>query len=307
MARRLPPLNAMRAFEAAARHLSFTRAAAELNVTQAAVSHQIKSLEDHLGMPVFRRLNRALMLTDAGQSLFPAVNEALDVMTAAVERLHRHDRSGVLTVTTMDSFAATWLVPRLGRFRTAHPEIDLHISTSDASVDFDRVDVDLAVRYGHGEWPDLSVERLMTEELFPVCAPGLLDAGPPLKTPADLKNHTLLHDDMRVDWRMWLMAVGETEVDAERGPGYQHSNLVIQAAEQGDGVALARSVLVERALAAGRLIRPFDFALQTNYAYYVVCPHANLDRPKARAFREWLLREAELSESGIELISRTAP
>ncbi len=297
MARRLPPLNAMRAFEAAARHLSFTRAAQELNVTQAAVSHQIKSLEDHLGMPVFRRLNRALMLTDAGQALFPAVNEALDIMTTAVDRLHRHDRSGVLTVTTMDSFAATWLVPRLGRFRAAHPEIDLHISTSDDSVDFDRVDVDLAIRYGHGEWPGLKVDRLMTEELFPVCAPDLLDAEAPLETPADLKNHTLLHDDMRVDWRMWLMAVGETGVESDRGPSYQHSNLVIQAAEQGDGVALARSVLVERALAAGRLVRPFDFALQTNYAYYVVCPQASLDRPKVKAFREWLLVEIKNAEA----------
>lgn len=296
MTRRLPPLNAMRTFEAAARHLSFTRAAQELNVTQAAVSHQIKSLEEHLGMPVFRRLNRALMLTEAGQALFPAVNEAMDIMTTAVDRLHRHDRTGVLTVSTMDSFAATWLVPRLGRFRAAHPDIDLHISTSDESVDFDRVDIDLAIRYGHGEWPGLKVDRLMSEELFPVCSPELLSAGAPLATPADLKNHTLLHDDMRVDWRMWLMAVGEAGVESDRGPSYQHSNLVIQAAEQGDGVALARSVLVERALAAGRLVRPFDFALQTNYAYYVVCPHANLDRPKVKAFREWLLEESQDAE-----------
>jgi LysR family glycine cleavage system transcriptional activator len=236
------------------------------------------------------------MLTDAGQSLFPAVNEALDLMNTAVDRLHRHDRSGVLTVTTMDSFAATWLVPRLGRFRAAHSEIDVHISTSDDSVDFDRVNVDLAIRYGHGEWPGLSVERLMTEELFPVCAPALRDAGPALATPADLKHHTLLHDDMRADWRMWLMALGETGVDATRGPSYQHSNLVIQAAEQGDGVALARSVLVARALAAGRLVKPFDFALQSNYAYYVVCPKTSLERPKVKAFRGWLLEEARRSQ-----------
>ncbi len=293
MSRRLPPLNALRAFEAAARHLSFTRAADELNVTQAAVSHQIKLLEDRLGIPVFRRLNRALMLTDAGQALFPSVGEALDILAAAVDRLHRHDRTGELTVSTMDSFAATWLVPRLGRFRKIHPDIDVRITTSDHSVDFDRENVDVAIRYGPGDWENLYVKRLMTEELFPVCAPSLLQNGPAIETPADLKNHTLLHDNMRVDWRMWLMAAGETGIDAERGPGYEHSNLVLLAAEQGDGVALARSVLVDRALVSGRLVKPFNLSLPTNYAYYMVCPHASLDRPKVKAFGEWILEEAQ--------------
>ncbi len=295
MSRRLPPLSSMRAFEAAARHLSFTLAAEELNVTQAAVSHQIKSLEDRLGMPLFRRLNRALMLTDAGQGLYPATNKALDIMATAIDRLHRHERTGELTVTTMDSFAATWLVPRLGRFRQRHPDIDIRITTSDISVDFARENVDLAVRYGHGEWPELHVERLMTEEVFPVCAPSLIQSGEPLKTPADLKNHTLLHDDMQVDWRMWLMAAGEPDVDATRGLSYQHSNLVIQAAEQGDGVALARSALVNTALSAGRLIKPFDLSLPVKYAYYIVCPVGQANRPKIKAFRDWLLNEAEVN------------
>ena len=295
MTRQLPSLNAMRAFEAAARHLSFTRAASELHVTQAAVSHQIKTLEEHLGMPVFQRLNRALMLTPAGQELFPAISEGLDIMAAAVERLHRHDQAGALTVTTMDSIAATWLVPRLGRFRRAHPDIDVLISTSDDSVDFSRTNVDMALRYGAGHWPRLSVERLMTEQVFPVCSPALLETGPALTCPADLKNFTLLHDDMRVDRRMWLTAAGVPDVDWNKGPGYQHSNLVIQAAEQGDGVALARSVLVEGALAAGRLVKALDFALPVEYAYYIVCPHSNLNRPKVKAFREWLFEEAETS------------
>jgi len=297
MARRLPSLNAMRAFEAAARHLSFTLAAHELHVTQAAVSHQIKSLEDHLGMPVFKRLNRALVLTSAGQALFPAVSEALDIMASAVDRLHNQDQSGELTITTMDSFAATWLVPKLGRFRKSNPDIDVRITTTDTSVDFARVDVDMAIRYGAGDWPGLSVERLMTEELFPVCAPSLLQSGPPLCCPADLKNHTLLHDDLREDWRMWLMASGEDNVDAGKGPGYQHSNLVLLAAEQGDGVALARSVLVQDALAAGRLVKPFDITMPTEYAYYMVCPHENLDRPKVKAFRQWLIDEARALEN----------
>ena len=294
---RLPSLRALRAFEAASRHLSFTRAADELNVTQAAISHQIKRLEARLGMPLFRRLNRALLLTEAGQSLFLAVNEALELMATAVDRLHRHDQTGEVTVTTMDSFAATWLVPRLGRFRKLHPEIDIRIITSDVSIDFARETVDLGIRYGYGDWPGLHVEKLMTEELFPVCSPALLETGPPMNKASDLSRYTLLHDDMRSDWRMWLMAAGvEDLVDTDRGLSFGHSNLVIQAAIHGDGVALARSVLVATSLAEGQLIKPFELALPTNYAYYVVCPEVNLQRPKTKAFREWLFEEAAKEE-----------
>jgi len=297
MSRRLPPLNSLRAFEAAARHLSFTLAAAELNVTQAAVSHQIKSLEERLGMPLFRRLNRALLLTDAGQTLYPAMSNALDVMATAIDRLHRHDKSGELTITTMDSFAATWLVPRLAKFQKMHSDIDIRITTSDAMVDFSRENVDMAIRYGQGEWPGVFVEPLMVEEMFPVCSPSLLQSGPPLNTPADLKHHMLLHDDMRVDWRMWMMAAGESDIDTTRGLSYQHSNLVVQAAEQGDGVALARSVLVSNSLSTGKLVKPFDLALPVTYAYYVVCPRGNENRPKIREFRSWLAAMAKLESS----------
>jgi len=292
---RLPSLNAMRVFEAAARHLSFSRAADELHVTKAAVSHQVKALEEELGLPLFRRLNRALRLTDSGQTLYPAIAEALGLMSAAVARLKRQDQTGVLTVTTLDSVAAIWLVPRLGRFRRAHPEIDVRIATSDDSIDFARINVDLAIRYGAGDWPGLHVERLMTEELFPVCAPSLLGAGPPLKTPSDLKHHTLIHDHPRDGWRMWLLAAGVTDIDPDRGPGYHHSNLVLQAVEQGDGVAVARSVLAADALAAGRLVKPFAMSLPSDYAYYLVCPPDHLNRPKVKAFRGWLF--AESSES----------
>ncbi len=297
MPQRLPSLNAMRAFEAAARHLSFSRAAEELNVTKAAISHQVKALEDDLGMPLFQRLNRALMLTTAGHALFPAISEAMSMMAAAVKQLHHQDRAGELTVTTMDSFAARWLVPRLGRFRKDYPHIDVLIATSDERVDFARENVDLAIRYGAGSWPGLNVERLMTEEVFPVCAPVMLQSGPPLERPSDLKNHTLLHDDMREDWRMWLMAANEPDVDPDKGPGYQHSNLVIQAAEQGDGVALARSVLVEDALTSGRLVKPFNVSLPVEFAYYIVCPKVNLSRPKVKAFKTWLFREAKTTKS----------
>ncbi|MCF3628099.1 transcriptional regulator GcvA [Thalassospiraceae bacterium LMO-SO8] len=293
MSRRLPPLNALRVFEAAARHLSFTQAAEELNVTQAAVSHQIRGLEDWLGFPLFRRLSRALVLTEAGQLLFPEVREAMDILTTAVNRVQRQDSEGVLTVTTMDSFAQSWLVPRLGRFRQAHPDIDVRLVMVDRMVDLAREGVDVAVRYGRGNWPGLTVSLLRTEELFPVCAPELIAKGPPLKEPRDLAHYTLLHDEMPVDWRDWLAAVGCDTVNPERGPGYSHSNLVLLAARAGEGVALGRSVMVADDLAEGRLVRPFDFALPAPQAYYLACVEGEEDRPKIRAFREWLMGEFE--------------
>lgn len=302
MVRRLPSLNALRAFEAAARHLSFSRAAEELNVTKAAVSHQVKALEEELGLPLFQRLNRALLLTPAGQTLLPAITEALALMSVAVARVTKQDQTGELTVTTLDSFAAIWLVPRLRRFRERHPEIDVRITTSDISIDFSRGDVDLAIRYGAGHWQGVEAERLMTEELFPVCAPSLLEKGPPLEKPADLVHHNLLHDYGLVTWRAWLMAIGEADVDVQRGSHYQHSNLVLQAAEQGDGVALARSVLAADALAKGRLVRPFAIALPAEYAYYLVCPPEHLRRPKVKAFRAWLLSEAQQSTAERDLM-----
>jgi LysR family glycine cleavage system transcriptional activator len=292
MARRLPPLNALRVFEAAARHLSFTRAAEELNVTQAAVSHQIKGLEARLGLKLFHRLNRALLLTDQGQAYFPPVRDALDTLAQATERLGATDTAGRLTVSTLVSFAANWLVPRLGRYRALHPEIDVRITTSDFLVEFAREDVDLAIRYGGGDWRGLDAARLMTEEVFPVCSPGLLDRGPPLRDPSDLRHYTLLHDEMREDWRMWLMAAGATDIDATRGPSFSNSNLVVQAAIAGEGVALGRSVLVADDLDAGRLVRPFEMSLPGEFAYYVVCPEATAGRPKIEAFRDWLLDEA---------------
>ncbi|HJO97609.1 MAG: transcriptional regulator GcvA [Rhodospirillales bacterium] len=292
MARRLPPLNALRVFEAAARHLSFTRAAQELNVTQAAVSHQIKGLEEHLELKLFRRLNRALLLTDQGQAYFPPVRDALETLAQATKRLEVQDAGGTITVSTLTSFAANWLVPRLRRFRTLCPDVDVHISTTDDVVDFGRDNIDMAVRYGSGEWRGLDAQRLMTEEVFPVCSPSLLEDGPPLRTPADLGRYTLLHDEMREDWRMWLLAAGADHLNATRGPGFQHSNLVVQAAIAGEGVALGRSVLVADDLAAGRLIKPFDISLPAEFAYYVVCPEADAKRPKVAAFREWLLDEA---------------
>ncbi|HET6518976.1 MAG TPA: transcriptional regulator GcvA [Geminicoccaceae bacterium] len=300
MGRRLPPLNALRAFEAAARHLSFTRAAEELHVTQAAVSHQIKALEEHLGVRLFRRLNRALLLTDAGQACLPGLSEAFDRMAEAVERLRVRDCAGPLTVSVPPGFAAKWLVPRLERFQELCPEIDVRVSATMRHVDFAREDVDLAVRYGAGRWPGLHAEPLLATEVFPVCAPTL-PAGPrPLRTPDDLRHHALLHDDSAAsipgypDWAMWLRAAGVAGgVDPSRGPRFNHANLVLEAAAAGRGVALALSAVAAADLAAGRLIRPFDLGVPTGFAYHVVCPPALADRPKVRAFCHWLRAEVE--------------
>ena len=289
--RRLPPLNALRAFEAAARHLSFTKAAAELFVTQAAVSHQVKALEEWFGLPLFKRQSRALLLTDAGQAYLPTVRDAFDKLDMATARLMRQDRSGPLTVSVLGSFAASWLVPRLGRFADLHPDVDVRISANDQLIDFDQEDVDVAIRYGRGDWRNVHCELFMTEDIFVVCSPALLEGSNALKTPRDLENHTLLNDHMREDWRMWMQRA-ELDFTPKRTLDFSHSNMVLQAAIDGLGVALGRSVLVTYDLAAGRLVKPFDLSLHAEFAYYVVCPERNIGRSKVKAFRDWLFTEA---------------
>lgn len=292
MRRRLPPLNALLAFEAAARHLSFTEAAEELYVTQAAISHQVKALEEHLGVKLFRRLNRALRLTDEGQAYLPAVREALDRLNEATARLRASDVRGTLTVSVLPSFAARWLVPRLGRFREIHPEIDVRVAPTAELVDFARTDVDVGIRYGRGQYPGLKADRLLEEEIFPVCSPALLTGPSPLRQPQDLCHYTLLHDERHDGWRAWLLAAGVEGVDPTRGPIFTDSGMLIQAAVAGQGVALGRQALAAADLRAGRLVRIFDLNLPTEFAYYFVCPEATADWPKIRAFREWLLAEA---------------
>ncbi len=297
MARRLPPLNALRAFEAAARHLSFTRAAEELHVTQAAISHQVKALEEHLGRKLFRRLNRALLLSDDGQAYLPSVSRAFALLNDATRNLLERDAPGPLTVSALPSFAARWLVPRLGRFRQIHPDIDLRIDPSAALTDFASGDVDVGVRYGRGKYPGLRADWLMTEDIFPVCSPALLSGEHPLRAPGDLEHQVLLHDDGHGDWRTWLLAAGVDRVDPTRGPIFTDSSMLIQAAMAGQGVALARGVLAADELAAGRLVRPFTLSLPTEYAYYLVCPQSTAEQPKIAAFRDWLLDEARREAS----------
>ncbi|HUC16559.1 MAG TPA: transcriptional regulator GcvA [Acetobacteraceae bacterium] len=293
MARRLPPLNTLPDFEAAARHLSFTKAAEELHVTHGAVSRQVKSLEDHLGLRLFRRMNRALRLTDEGQAYAQSVREMLDSLADATRRLSLPKEGRELTVSTTYSFTSGWLVPRLGRFRALHPDIDVRLQANEQITDFARDNVDLAIRYGRGHYPGLSAERFMGDDYVPVCSPRLLKGEYPLKKPADLRHHVLLHDEgTEVDWRMWLMAAGVEGVDASRGPIFSHSSMVVQAAIRGEGVALGRTSLIEEELASGQLVRLFDLRLKAELAYYIVYPPRSLERPKVRAFRDWLLAEA---------------
>lgn len=290
---RLPPLNALRAFEAAARCLSFSKAAEELFVTPAAVSHQIKALEEWLGVTLFRRLNRAVMLTDEGQVYVQGVRDGLEAINAATEKLMKSDAGGALTVSTLPSFAVRWLLPRLSRFRDEYPDIDVRLDASDQLTDFNRQDVDLVIRYGSGNYPGLRTVKLLTEDrLFPVCSPDLLTGDKPLNTPEDLKYHTLLHDDLRVDWETWLAAAGVPGIDPKKGPSFNDSSMVLTAAMAGQGVALGRSTLAADDLAAGRLVKPFGVELKAGSAYFVVCPEEVAERPKIVTFRNWLLKEA---------------
>lgn len=295
----LPPLSALRAFEAAARLQSFSKAADELNVTPAAISHQIHALEEDLGVSLFNRRNRAVELTASARVLLPGLSEAFSGIQASVRRLHSHNDTGTLNVTASPSFAGKWLVQRLHRFQERHPEVDVRISANDAIVDLARGDFDIAIRYGTGRYPGLVVELLLKNEVFPVCSPALLRNGPPLETPADLRQHALIHDQ-QVDrdalaptWSMWLKAAGVDGAGAGHGLSFNNNVLALEAALAGHGVTLAYSTTAAADIAAGRLVRLFSLSLPDNFAYYVVTAPGALERPKVKAFRDWLRREAD--------------
>lgn len=290
MLRRLPPLNALKAFEAAARHESFTRAAEELCVTQGAVSHQVKALEAELGIKLFNRERQRLVITEAGRDYLTVLRDALDRIAVGTERLLQRQSAGVLTVSTSPDFAAKWLVHRLGNFADSHPEIDLRVSATLHHVDFAREDVDVAVRHGEGSWPGLDAVRLCPEELFAVCSPKLLAVR--LKKPADVLGLPLLHLDDRKAWSRWLEAAGVAHGELSQGPVLNRASMVIDAAVDGQGVALARTMLAAWDLINGRLVRPFAETLRIAKTYWIVCPKATSLVPKIKLFREWLLAEA---------------
>jgi LysR family glycine cleavage system transcriptional activator len=288
----LPSLNGLRAFEAAARHMSFTRAAAELNVTQTAISHQIRRLEDQLGVALFVRQNRGLALTRAAQDYLPQIRSAFDDLRRATGRLRRPEHDGVLTVSTTASLATKWLVSRVAAFQDANPGMEIRITTSAALVDFRRDEVDMAVRFGRGHWPGLRADWLMAEDIFPVCSPALAQA---VRQPADLANHTLLHSTVsREDWQLWLTAAGlPAAIAARRGLMFDQTFMAVQAAMEGLGVALGRTHLVEADIAAGRLVAPFAVVLPQDAGYYVVAPEATADQSGIARFRDWLIASAQ--------------
>jgi LysR family transcriptional regulator, glycine cleavage system transcriptional activator len=293
MPRRLPPLTTLSAFDAAARHLSFTRAAGELHVTHGAVSHAIRHLEEDLGIKLFERITRSVRLTPAGAIYAAEIAAALDRIGAATIAVTAPRSARVLTVSTSDGFAGRWLVPRLNRFHREHRDIDVRLSTSGALVDFIRDGIDLAIRYGEGGYQGVVSELLSEEDVTPVCSPELLRGKHPLRTPDDLRHHRLIHDNFRIGWATWLQSAGVDGVDSDRGVRFDSAAYAVEAAVQGEGVLLGRSALVSADLAAGRLVRPFDLALASRWRYYVVYPEGALRQRKVKAFRDWLFEEIE--------------
>lgn len=291
MLRRLPPLNALKTFEAAARSESFTRAAEELSVTQAAVSQQIKALETTLGVKLFIRERQRLAITEAGRDYLAVVRDALDRIAVGTERLVQRQTSGVLTVSASPDFAAKWLVHRLGRFAEAHPDIDLRVSATAHQVDFAREEVDVAVRHGDGHWAGLDAVRLCTEQLFPVCSPKLVSGRNRIARASDLLKFPLLRLDDWKTWQRWFDAAG-VNAPATPGPVLNRASMLIDAAIDGQGIALARTALAAWDLINGRLVRPIDVSLRMSNTYWIVSPDATSAVPKIVTFRDWLSAEA---------------
>ena len=306
MLRHIPGLQSLKAFDASARHLSFTRAAAELNVTPAAISHQIKELEKQIGVSLFLRTSRHMQLTRQGHILRPAITDALAGLTSALQRIRQAENPTQIRVTASPSIAAKWLVPRLDRFLDTVPGADVRIDVSSSVLDFERDDVDVAIRFGDGNYPGLAVDKLFSDTLFPVCSPALLKGRNPIREPRDLLLHTLIHLDYEAqgavwpNWRMWMQAAGITDFNDTRGLHFSQTSLAVQAAIDGHGVALGDSSLVADDIAAGRLVKPFALSLKSpaQFAYHLITRKDITGRPMTKAFRNWILAEALASQSG---------
>ena len=292
---RLPPLTALRAFDAAARHMSFAQAAAELNVTPAALSFQIKSLEDHLGQPLFHRLNRAVTLTEAGRALAPGTADGFAMLANAWRSARRLQNNSTLTVTAGPAFTAKWLAPRLYEFAQAHPDIELRFSAGLRIMDFDRDEIDVAIRFGYGPDPGLYAIPLAVEWVMPVMTPELARRYP---TPQSLKDAPLLFDDSidflrpKCDWQMWFRAVG-IDFNPTHGVRFSQADHAVDAALAGAGIVLGRRALVIKDLSEGRLVAPFKTAISTKAHFRFLCPEGAENRPQVKAFRDWILQEIE--------------
>ncbi|PTS95137.1 transcriptional regulator GcvA [Pseudomonas sp. HMWF006] len=294
MVARLPSLNGLRAFECAARYMSFTKAAEELHVTQTAISHPIRRLEDELGVTLFLRLKEGLALTEEGQAYLPGIRAAFHELRHATQALLASRQNTVLTINTLVSVASKWLLPRLPSFQQANPDIDVRISASTELVDFRQGGIDAAIRYGRGDWKGLRADFLMSDEIFPVCSPALLSTSKGLNTPADLLDHTLLQVSGMTagDWNRWLSAAGESATLAE-GPRltFDLAMMAVQAAVDGQGVCIGRSTYVADDLRAGRLVAPFALRLKDELGFYLVTPHETADSKKIVALRTWLMAQ----------------
>ncbi|RDV27569.1 transcriptional regulator GcvA [Alteromonas aestuariivivens] len=299
MHRRLPPLNALKAFEAAARHLSFTRAADELYVTQAAVSHQIKALEEFLSMKLFIRRNRTLLLTEEGQAYFLELKDIFKHLQEATDRLLARGSKGAITVAMPPSFASQWLVPRISKFSLAEPDIDVRIKAVDFDEGFLDDDVDVAIYYGKGRWSGVHADQLHREFLTPLCSPSLFNGPKPLNSLDDLRHHVLLHDLSRSAWKNWLKQVDVQGVNVNQGPVFSHSMLVLQAAALGQGIALGNTILARPEIDAGRLIMPFEERVESRDAFYVVCDESQAELGKIAAFRQWILAQVEEEQEDV--------
>ena len=284
------PLAALRAFEAAARHGGYSRAAEELHLTHGAISFQMRALQAELGVDLFRRQGRRMVLTEEGQRLFAYVRDGFDRLARGMEEVRAVRRGQLLTVSVHPGFAAHWLIPRLGEFQHRHPEIDVSLLPNTALVDFSRETVDMALRYGPGNWPGLVDIKLMDEEVFPVCSPRFNQGKLP-QHPEELADLPLLRD-ARQPWTDWFRSIGLDLPEPARGPLYSEPSLVIQAAIAGLGIALARGALVKAEIEAGHLIRLFPRSARTRFSYYIVYPPSHADRPRVAAFRDWLIAQA---------------
>ncbi|MBL4603145.1 MAG: transcriptional regulator GcvA [Emcibacteraceae bacterium] len=299
MKRALLPLNALRAFDAAARHLSFKKAAEEISVTPAAISQQIRTLEEYLDVQLFMRDKQTLRLTKQAELALPILEKAFENFEQTVDILQESEKDNDLRLSLSPSFASKWLIPRLGRFTDQNEEISVRVSASMDLINFKNTDFDLSIRYGRGNYPGLYVEELMKEEIFPVCSPDLLSGENSIKTFEDLRNITLIHDDSSLEdescpkWAMWLKAVGVELPSNSKRQHYNTTQLTLEAAQAGRGVALAKGTIAKDDLENGRLIRLFSRALPVDFAYYIVCPENRKEIPKVKAFINWLREEAK--------------
>lgn len=292
MNRRIPPLNSLRSFEAAGRHLSFTRAAEELSVTQAAISHQVRSLEEHLGVLLFKRLPRKLVMTSAGYALLPEITESLDRIANAVQEVKQREslQEQSLSIRVATSFATTWLSPRLKDFWQKHPEINLRMYQSHRPVDFEQSEIDIGLTYGTGDWQNVIIQPLIKLEFFPVCSPELLE-GDSVDLASLLSAHKLLHDADYRFWKQWLSAAGIEGVNPYRGQVIDETNVVIRAAVDGQGIALGSEVFAGKYLKSGQLVRLSDTLMTNEDAYYLVYPESHLQREPVQKFQKWILSQ----------------